>query len=284
MRLRASCAAIAVMHALAASPVFAVRIGLFADPGGTRCSLDIPPSTGATLYLLAILDDTPANAIKAFEVQITGMPQNWFPSSNVNGQVTSIGSILQGGGLYSYWSCQTSSNRILQLGTVSVFNSNAATNVVLRVEPAIHPSNSSYRCPLIALCDLDNECVPETPLPKYSKQCVEGLETYINGGGPCTVDADPFETASRLFLSPNPSLGPTTVRFAAPPLGEVELTVHDVAGRCVRRLLAGHIAPGAGTISWDGRDDAGHDVAAGVYVVRFRSRAATSQGRVTLLR
>ncbi len=48
-----------------------------------------------------------------------------------------------------------------------------------------------------------------------------------------------------------------------------ELTVHDVAGRVVRRLDGGALPAGRHPIAWDARDDGGRRVPAGVYLVRL---------------
>lgn len=43
----------------------------------------------------------------------------------------------------------------------------------------------------------------------------------------------------------------------------------DVAGRCVRSLLDGTRAEGRHAVVWDGRDDRGAPVAAGLYLYRL---------------
>jgi len=85
----------------------------------------------------------------------------------------------------------------------------------------------------------------------------------------------------RLLLAqnaPNPFRGSTTVRFAIPTAGRVELTVFDVAGRRVARVLDGRLDAGSHAAVWDGRDSGGSRVAAGVYLVRL------SHGGETLAR
>jgi flagellar hook capping protein FlgD len=283
-RLPALCAIFVSIWMGFASPANAVRIGLFADPAATSCNIQIPPSTGRTLYLLAILDDAPANGLRAYELRVTGIPTNWFASFTANGFISQLGNPITGGGLVSASTCMTSTNRILQLGTVSVFATSAVSNVALRVEAHAAPSNSEYACPVIALCDVGNSCVPQAPLPKYSKLCVEGLESVINGS-PCTVDA-PDETESQVRISvwPNPGKGSATVSFEAGRSAPVELVVYDLAGRRVRQLFVANVGPGARSIVWDGRDDIGREAASGVYFVHLTAGKAVSRVRLTLLR
>jgi flagellar hook assembly protein FlgD len=49
----------------------------------------------------------------------------------------------------------------------------------------------------------------------------------------------------------------------------VELGVYDVNGRLVRSLLHGAREAGSYQITWDGHDESGHTVAAGVYYARL---------------
>ena len=67
---------------------------------------------------------------------------------------------------------------------------------------------------------------------------------------------------------PNPAHGATALHFSLPAAGSVRLEVLDVTGR---RLwgVAQTVAPGAHTLAWDGRDDAGHTLGAGLYLVRL---------------
>ncbi|MBK9778407.1 MAG: hypothetical protein IPP62_18955 [bacterium] len=44
------------------------------------------------------------------------------------------------------------------------------------------------------------------------------------------------------------------------------------------------LTPGTWSGEWDGRDDAGREVAAGVYLVRARAGNSSTGGRVALVR
>ena len=51
----------------------------------------------------------------------------------------------------------------------------------------------------------------------------------------------------------------------------VELEVLDVSGRRVRRVISGWVEPGERRLAWDGRDDGGALLPAGVYLGRLRA-------------
>ena len=48
----------------------------------------------------------------------------------------------------------------------------------------------------------------------------------------------------------------------------MSLTVWDVLGRRVRQVWDGPLGAGTHRFAWDGRDEAGKEVAAGVYVYK----------------
>jgi len=87
-----------------------------------------------------------------------------------------------------------------------------------------------------------------------------------------------------LGSGPNPFRGATTIGFAVPAQGSARLQVFNVTGRLVRTLVSGPIAAGHHTTVWDGRDDSGRDVAAGIYFYRLQSGEGADVRKVVRLR
>lgn len=90
-----------------------------------------------------------------------------------------------------------------------------------------------------------------------------------NGSGDAT--SVPTSIADIVTMEPprpNPFLG--TVQFLLRLSGNVNvsLAIYDVRGRELRKLLEGASEPGIRTLVWDGRDDTGAEVAAGIYFAR----------------
>lgn len=83
---------------------------------------------------------------------------------------------------------------------------------------------------------------------------------------------------------PNPFNACTVIRFAMPRRGVATLTVQNVVGQPVRRLVSGPVEAGAHAVAWDGRDDAGRALASGVYVCRLRTRTGEEVQRMLMLR
>lgn len=80
---------------------------------------------------------------------------------------------------------------------------------------------------------------------------------------------------------PNPFSGRTTITYQLQAAGAVSLKVYNIAGQLVRILVDGAQAAGARSASWDGKDDRGRAVSAGVYHYRLVS-AGRQQTRALL--
>lgn len=98
-------------------------------------------------------------------------------------------------------------------------------------------------------------------------------------------DAPPI--ATRLVLepaAPNPTRGRTHFAFTLPDQDEVELALFDAAGRRVRTLARGPFGPGRHAFIWDGTNDAGARVPAGIYFCRVSANGEQAMRRVISLR
>ena len=104
---------------------------------------------------------------------------------------------------------------------------------------------------------------------------------------PATVASEPPATPEALALNPphpNPTAGRTTVAFRLAEPAHVTLTVHDLLGREVARLVDAARPAGEHAVTWDGGDGSGGGLGAGVYLVRLRAGDETRTRKVLLLR
>jgi hypothetical protein len=83
--------------------------------------------------------------------------------------------------------------------------------------------------------------------------------------------------------APNPTRGTTAVNYALAQAGHVQLGVYDVSGRLVRRLVDGEQRAGTETTVWNGTDESGAKLGAGVYFVRLAGPGIRETRRVILL-
>jgi hypothetical protein len=124
-------------------------------------------------------------------------------------------------------------------------------------------------------CDTGTR-LPPPPPPPPSPPSQGGPPLGGHGGAPLprgdrgSLGPDAFV----IFASERAALG-GVLTFGSRRLGgPASVTVHDLAGRARRALWSGELAPGLpATIGWDGRDDLGHALPAGVYFLRLRAGA-----------
>ncbi len=83
---------------------------------------------------------------------------------------------------------------------------------------------------------------------------------------------------------PNPFNPSTVIGFALPAATEVVLDVVDLQGRRIATLAAGEMPAGRHEVSWHGRDDAGRNVSAGVYLFRLHTPDEERSGKLVLLK
>jgi len=73
-----------------------------------------------------------------------------------------------------------------------------------------------------------------------------------------------------LVLQPNPFIKSLVIRYAVKDVGQgFSLAIYDVTGRMVRDLSRSTVNGERSTIFWDGKDDSGRRLPAGVYFVRL---------------
>ncbi len=82
---------------------------------------------------------------------------------------------------------------------------------------------------------------------------------------------------------PNPFNSATVIPFELPHEAVVQLTIYDVLGRSLRRLLSQPLSGGYHRVVWDGLDDQGRAVSSGLYFYRFAADSFTQSGRMLLL-
>jgi hypothetical protein len=122
---------------------------------------------------------------------------------------------------------------------------------------------------------------------KISAVDYSGNESAAASAGTTTSVTGPSApTAFALYPNvPNPFNPITTIHYDVPTGGgAVSLRIYDVAGRLVKTLVEGRVAPGAKSATWDGRDDAGRSVASGVYFCRLASPNYANTNKMVLMK
>ncbi len=111
---------------------------------------------------------------------------------------------------------------------------------------------------------------------------VFSTDTGVEGEPPIPVRAAGLYLSSR----PNPFTAGTVITYTQPGPGEqkVELTIYNVSGQRVRTLASGLQSPAKYLVEWDGRDQEGRSLAAGVYLARLMVGGSKANQKMILIR
>lgn len=81
---------------------------------------------------------------------------------------------------------------------------------------------------------------------------------------------------------PNPFNPSTTIRYRLEQPGQVRLSIFDITGREVMRVMDQYQVGGSYSVTWNGRDEAGQQLASGVYFAQLSVNGAFTTMRMTL--
>jgi hypothetical protein len=116
------------------------------------------------------------------------------------------------------------------------------------------------------------------------------IASLTGSGGPGTNDVPnggAQEFVDFMNLRNNPLVsGQATVELGIAKSDRVEVKVFDISGRLVRTLADRQFAPGKYTLTWDGVDNGGRQVARGVYFtqVKYVNRRITEARKISVLK
>lgn len=123
--------------------------------------------------------------------------------------------------------------------------------------------------PGIIWSEMDNALAPATVL----------FNRPLEGPPSVGIEGDsPNAPTTKIALdrpAPNPFNPSTMIRYRLSQAGPVRLSVYDVAGRVVRRLVDGSQGAGEYGVHWNGTDETGRAVASGVYFSRLEFAGET---------
>ena len=101
------------------------------------------------------------------------------------------------------------------------------------------------------------------------------------------VEEQSFQQPRFFYLfqnQPNPVISGTYIEYALPKTANVTLTVYDMAGRTIRRLVAGTQKAGVYRIYWNGTDDTGKEVPAGIYFYHMEAGNFKATRKLAIIR
>jgi WD40 repeat protein len=102
--------------------------------------------------------------------------------------------------------------------------------------------------------------------------------------GPAMASGIAAPRVALLGIAPNPLRDAAWLRFELARDAPARLSVYDVQGRLVRRLLDDRLSGGVHRLRWDGRGADGRRMATGVYFLRLEQGTATRTLKLTIVR
>ena len=107
----------------------------------------------------------------------------------------------------------------------------------------------------------------------------DAVSTVVDDAA-ATLPASPYLAQNY----PNPFNPTTTIEFDLPRRSRVRLSIYNLLGREVARVVDRVLPPGYHRITWDGRSDSGERVSTGVYFYRIEAGACAQTRKMVLLK
>ncbi len=98
-----------------------------------------------------------------------------------------------------------------------------------------------------------------------------------------TETIEPNLLVTKLYKAkPNPFRTQTEIRYSLSATEKVSLYIYDISGRTVKTLVNGKINPGIYSITWNGKNERGQQVSAGVYFYQLKTKDYTKTNKILL--
>jgi len=115
------------------------------------------------------------------------------------------------------------------------------------------------------------------------------VDTY--GDAPLSVGTGSVDTADVVpvvySLSqnyPNPFNPSTSIEFSLKDAGHATLNIYDISGRLVSTLIDGNMGNGSHKVVWDGMDNSGIQVSAGLYIYSLQTADMTMTKKMVFMK
>ncbi len=227
---------------------------------GTRQSLTVRGLTRGTPYWFAIKARDDAGNWSAIS---NVLPFNWPLDTSPPPAPTGVTAAVQGSGVRVAWSASSAGD----LAGYRVYRATGASGPWTSV---------SGVGSITATVFVDNSLPPGAPALWYAVTALDQSDNESARSAAVQVVLSPAQPGSSLPTAwavetgyPNPSRAGSsvTIPVSVPASGaaSARLEIVDGGGRTIRHLDLGALAPGARTVTWDGKNDGGREVAPGPY-------------------
>lgn len=117
-----------------------------------------------------------------------------------------------------------------------------------------------------------------------ANQIVTILEDGPNVGVEISRNQNSSPEAFTLRNFPNPFNPTTRIKYNLPSKSYIFLRIFNLKGELIRTLVEGEVGPGDQSVQWDGSDESGRMVPAGIYLCQMKSELSTKSIRMIFLK
>jgi hypothetical protein len=173
------------------------------------------------------------------------------------------------------------------VGTFTVWTEGWYGAVPIYLDDSVPRGDEDPHAGKVFTLEVDGVPVGLDPQQRLTWRChadVARVDVSVGPGGSRKA-ASGNPTEFRLEAAyPNPSNPSTTIRYQLPEARRVELSVYNLQGQVVRRLVDEEQQGGFYSVVWDGRTADGRAAASGTYLYRMKAGPFSDCGRVLLLK
>ncbi len=127
-------------------------------------------------------------------------------------------------------------------------------------------------------------CIANLDSVNRSKFLTNALAWFAHPTGVDQPEAGLPKTFALYHNRPNPFNPETIISYDLPQIAHVDLVVYNIMGQKIRTLFNGPRNAGRFDVVWDGKDDAGAQVASGVYIFQIVAGDFVQSHKMMLLR
>ncbi len=140
---------------------------------------------------------------------------------------------------------------------------------------------------IVGLGDFNGDGVDDFAFSMYDADTRGLIYIYSGTGIPVDVPDEPNNLPANFYLHPNypnPFNPSTTISFDLPRRARVTLSIVNILGQEVKRLIDQVMSAGSHSVAWDGRDGSGEPAASGVYLYRLETDEGILSRKMLLLK
>jgi serine protease AprX len=143
-----------------------------------------------------------------------------------------------------------------------------------------HPTWSAWKVRQALIRTADTFTTPDNRRGYGRIRVVDAINVSFVG----IADQPAPAVGPTLLVRPNPFAPPGTIELELTQAGSVVLAIYGADGRLVRPLTSGPAAAGQLRIAWDGKDDHGRLLPAGIYFLQARGPAFSRVTKLVIAR